>query len=94
MSKKVTISTETIISEIYQIKRLKIMLDKELVELYRVATGNLNKAFHRNLKLFPEDFMFQLTGEEWENLKSQIEISSWGGTRKTPKAFTEQGIAM
>jgi chromosome condensin MukBEF ATPase and DNA-binding subunit MukB len=94
MSKEIVIPKETVISKIYEIRGKKVMLDKELAELYGVTTGNLNKAVSRNLKRFPEDFMFQLTEDEWGNLKSQIETSSWGGTRKMPKAFTEQGVAM
>ena len=73
------------------------MLDKDLAELYQVATGNLNKAVKRNLKRFPSDFMFQLTTEEWESLRFQIG-SLDKGRGKYPKylpyAFTEQGIAM
>jgi hypothetical protein len=94
MSKEITILEEAVISKIYEIRGKKVMLDKELAELYGVTTGNLNKAVSRNLKRFPEDFMFQLTEKEWRNLKSQIETSSWGGVRKMPKAFTEQGVAM
>ena len=74
------------------------MLDKDLAELYHVTTGNLNKAVKRNIKRFPLDFMFQLTNEEFlklkENLIFQNGISNWGGTRKLPYAFTEQGLAM
>ena len=70
------------------------MLDKNLAELYNVTTTNLNKAVKRNLKRFPEDFMFQLSEEEYKNLMFQIGTSSWGGTRKLPYAFTEQGVAM
>lgn len=70
------------------------MLDRDLAELYEVSTSNLNKAVSRNIKRFPEDFMFQLTVDEWNDLKSQNETSEWGGTRKSPKAFTEQGLAM
>lgn len=94
MSQKLSLSTEKIISKIYLIREEKVMLDSDLAELYGVSTGNLNKAVGRNIKRFPEDFMFQLTEKEWENLKSQNEASSWGGTRKAPKAFTEQGLAM
>ena len=61
---------------------------------YDVTTGNLNKAVKRNLKRFPEDFMFQLTEAEFKNLIFQSGISSWGGTRKMPYGFTEQGVAM
>jgi hypothetical protein len=94
MSKEITITEESVINKIYIIRDQKVMLDKDLAELYNVTTGNLNKAVGRNIKRFPEDFMFELTKEEFENLKSQFETSSWGGTRKTPKAFTEQGVAM
>ena len=70
------------------------MLDKDLADLYQVSTGVLNQAVARNLKRFPEDFMFQLSDQEWSNLISQIVISRWGGIRKLPYAFTEQGVAM
>jgi len=69
------------------------MLDKDLAELYGVSTGNLNKAVKRNIKRFPYDFMYQLTDEEFKILIFQIGISSWGGTRSSPYAFTEQGVA-
>ena len=74
------------------------MLDKDLADLYHVTTGNLNKAVKRNINRFPSDFMFQLNKTEFEQLKSDLifqnGISSWGGTRKLPYAFTEQGLAM
>jgi hypothetical protein len=92
--KKVTTEDEEIISKIYFIRDKKIMLDKDLAELYDVTTGNLNKAVKRNLKRFPEDFMFQLTQDEFKNLIFQSGTSSWGGTRKMPYGFTEQGVAM
>lgn len=94
MSNQNALPEEVVLSKIYEIRGQKIMLDKELAELYGVTTGNLNKAVGRNMKRFPDDFMFELSEEEWENLKSQFEISSWGGTRKMPKAFTEKGVAM
>ncbi|NIR52074.1 ORF6N domain-containing protein, partial [candidate division KSB1 bacterium] len=59
-----------------------------------VTTGRLNEAVKRNIKRFPGDFMFQLTRKEFENLKSQFAIASWGGRRTPPYAFTEQGVAM
>jgi hypothetical protein len=65
-----------------------------LAALYGVTTGNLNKAVNRNRDRFPEDFMVQLSDEEFNNLKFHFGTSSWGGTRKPPRAFTEQGIAM
>lgn len=82
--------------KIYEVRGVKVMLDRDLAQLYEVTTGNLNKAVKRNIKRFPSDFMFQLTHEEWENLKFQIGISNteWGGVRKLPYAFTEQGLAM
>lgn len=70
------------------------MLDRDLAELYKVQTRVLNQAVKRNIKRFPQDFMFKLDKKELENLKSQIVTSSWGGTRKEPLAFTEQGVAM
>jgi hypothetical protein len=70
------------------------MLDRDLAEMYGVLTGNLNKAVKRNEKRFPIDFMFQLTDIEFKNLMFQNGISSWGGVRYLPKAFTEQGVAM
>ena len=81
-------------SKIYETRGQKVMLDFDLAGLYQVETRVLNQAVKRNSKRFPVDFMFQLNAEEWEILKSQIVISSWGGTRKLPFAFTEQGLAM
>jgi hypothetical protein len=83
---------------IYEIRGVKVMLDKDLADLYHVTTGNLNKAVKRNQKRFPLDFMFQLNQEEFQKLKENLifqnGISNWGGTRKLPYAFTEQGLAM
>jgi len=70
------------------------MLDRDLAELYDVETKVLNQAVKRNNERFPEEFMFQLTIEEFEVLKLQIVTSSWGGTRKMPYAFTEYEVAM
>ena len=73
------------------------MVDSDLAELYKVTTGNLNKAMKRNLSRFPESFRFQLTEEEYENLRSQFVTKSeskHGGRRYMPYVFTEQGIAM
>jgi hypothetical protein len=72
----------------------KVMLSPELAGLYHVEPRILIQAVKRNLDRFPDDFMFQLTAEEWEDLKSQFVISSWGGVRVMPYAFTEQGVAM
>lgn len=85
---------ERIQSAIYLIRGKKVMLDADLADLYGVTTGNLNKAVSRNLARFPDDFMFRLTKEEFENLIFQNGRSSWGGTRKLPRAFTQEGIAM
>lgn len=79
-------------NRIYEIRGVRVMLDKDLAQLYGVSTGNLNKAVKRNLERFPERYMFKLTPEE--NLKFQNGISSWGGSRSLPNAFTEQGVAM
>lgn len=89
---------QTIQSKIYEIRGQRVMLDRDLAELYKVTTGNLNKAVQRNIKRFPNDFMFRLTKEEFDSLKAKLifqnGISNWGGTRKLPSAFTEQGLAM
>lgn len=89
---------QVIQSKIYEIRGQKVMLDKDLAELYQVTTGNLNKAVKRNIKRFPPDFMFQLTDEEWEALRFQNGIIKKGGrgehTKYLPHAFTEQGLAM
>lgn len=70
------------------------MLDFDLASLYGVETKALNQAVKRNIERFPGDFMFQLTENEYKNLKSQIVTSSWGGVRKLPFAFTEHGVTM
>ena len=88
------LSERVIISKIYFIRGQKVMLDRDLAALYGVTTGNLNKAVRRNPARFPEDFMFQLTREEHNNLIFQNGISNWGGVRKLPFAFTESGVAM
>jgi len=71
-----------------------VTLDSDLAALYGVTTGNLNKAVKRNAERFPIDFMFQLDAEEVVNLRFQFGISGWGGRRRLPYAFTEQGVAM
>lgn len=86
------VPNEVIINKIYSIRGQKVMLDKDLAGLYRVGTRDLNKAVKRNLQRFPEDFMIKLTRSEAENLMFQSGTSSWGGRRKPPNAFTEQGI--
>lgn len=79
---------------IYEVRGVKVMLDRDLAELYGVTTSALNQAVKRNIDRFPTDFMFHLTKEEVENLKSQIVTSSWGGSRKGAYVFTELGVAM
>lgn len=85
---------QKILNRIYAVRGEKIMLDRDLAALYNVETRVLNQSVKRNLKRFPKDFMFQLTEKELKNLISQNVTSSWGGTRKMPYAFTEQGVAM
>jgi len=94
MKGSIIIPSERIVNKIYIIRNKKVMLDRDLAELYGVTTGNLNLAVKRNTKRFPEDFMFQLNKTELKNLILQIETSSWGGLRKMPFAFTEGGVAM
>lgn len=88
------ISEEIILQKILLMRGQKVMLDKDLAEMYGVEVRVLNQAVKRNANRFPEDFMFQLAQNEWRDLKSQNATSSWGGARKPPHAFTEQGVAM
>ena len=98
MAKKVSdksiLPDELIINKIYFIREQKVMLDKDLAEMYGIEVRVLNQSVKRNIDRFPKDFMFTLTQKEFQNLKSQFVISSWGGSRKLPTAFTEQGVAM
>jgi hypothetical protein len=97
MSKKneiIAIPDEVLLNKIYFIRGQKVMLDKDLAELYAVETRRLNEQVKRNLKRFPEDFMFQLAQNEVDILMSQSATSRWGGTRKLPNVFTEHGILM
>jgi phage regulator Rha-like protein len=80
--------------KIFDIRGQQVMLDFDLAALYGVETKVLNQAVKRNADRFPKDFMFQLSKKEFENLKSQIVTSSWGGSRKLPHAFTEHGVTM
>ncbi|HYG15030.1 MAG TPA: ORF6N domain-containing protein [Bacteroidia bacterium] len=89
-----TITEEAIINKIYLVRGYKVMLDKDLAELYGVETKVLNQAVKRNPARFPEDFMFQTTNHELINLRSQFVTSSWGGQRYLPYAFTEHGVLM
>jgi len=88
------ITQNQIESKIILIRGHKVMLDRDLAKLYGVQTGQLTRQVRRNSERFPDDFMFQLTRDEFDNLKCQFGISSWGGTRKLPYAFTQEGVAM
>jgi hypothetical protein len=90
------LSNEVVISKIYLVRGQRVMVDKDLAELYEVDTRVLNQAVRRNKERFPNDFMFQMNAKEFENWKSQIVISNSErmGLRKRPLVFTEQGVAM
>ena len=109
--KREVMSVDNLQKCVYVIRGQQVMLDYDLAEIYGYEVKNLNQQVKRNIARFPEDFMFQLTKDEvdflksqiatsrdvelaQDNLKSQFVISSWGGTRKLPYAFTEQGIYM
>ena len=97
MAKKeiqILVAEQKILTRIYVVRNQKIVLDEHLAEMYRVETKRLNEQVRRNIARFPKDFMFVLTNRGYENLKSQNATSSWGGRRKLPSAFTEQGVAM
>jgi hypothetical protein len=94
MKEIMLVPREIIENKIHIFRGKKVMLDKDLARLYEVMTRDLNKAVKRNIERFPEDFMFQLSNGEFQNLMFQFGTSSWGGTRKLPLAFTEQGVAM
>jgi len=87
---------EAVMNKIYLVRGQKVMIDRDLAELYGVETRVLNQAVKRNEKRFPDDFMFRMTGEELEDWKSQIVISNREkmGLRKSPLVFTEQGVTM
>lgn len=93
MTKDLIVS-ELIEQKIYLIRGQKVMIDRDLAVLYEITTGNFNKAVSRNLDRFPSDFMFRINKEEFRNLILQFGRSSWGGTRKNPRVFTEHGILM
>jgi hypothetical protein len=94
MTEDLQLQPADIQNKIYVIRGQRVMLDRDLSEMYGVETRRLNEQVKRNMKRFPQDFMFQLTSEEFENLKSQFATSRWGGTRKSPYVFTELGVAM
>jgi len=88
------VSVEVITTKILLIRGKKVMLDKDLAALYEVETRQLTRQVRRNIERFPEDFMFQLSKEEFQSLMCHFGTSNRGGTRKLPFAFTEQGVAM
>jgi len=88
------VKQDIIENKIFLIRGLNVMLDKVLAELYGVPTKRLIEQVKRNIKRFPEDFMFQLTKDEFKILRSHFATSSWGGRRYLPYVFTEQGVAM
>jgi phage regulator Rha-like protein len=88
------IPVKSIVNKIVLLRGEKVLLDSDLAELYDVETKQLKRAVRRHLNRFPEDFMFQLSKEDFQNLRSHFGTSSWGGTRYMPMAFTEQGVAM
>jgi len=105
MSKLSPMPEALIFRKIHVIRVQKVLLDADLAELYGVETKRLKESVRRNIELFPEDFMFELTPSEWKslrtrfqsinsNLRTQFATSSWGGSRYPPMAFTEQGVAM
>ena len=88
------VPVDRIVQSIYVIRGHKVMLDSDLAALYDVETRVLVQAVRRNSERFPEDFMFRLSKVEFDDLRSQVVTSSWGGRRYAPYAFTEQGVAM
>lgn len=91
---QILVAEQKILNRIYAIRGQRVMLDEDLAGMYGVETRRLNEQVKRNLNRFPKDFMFTLTAKEYEDLKSQNATSRWGGRRKLPNAFTEQGVAM
>ena len=91
---ELSVAAQSLEDVIHVVRGQRVMLDLDLARLYEVTVGALNQAVKRNPVRFPDDFAFQLSSQELVNLKSQIVISSWGGRRSLPWAFTEQGIAM
>ena len=94
MSTAPLLPLEAITQRIVVLREQKVLIDSDLAALYGVETRRLNEQVRRNKARFPEDFIFELTPEEFANLKSQFATSSWGGRRKLPLAFTEHGAIM
>ena len=93
-AKQALVEYEIVISKVAIVRGQRVMFAPDLAELYGVETKVLMQAVRRNIDRFPQDFLFQLTDQEFTILRSQIVTSSWGGTRYLPYAFTEQGVAM
>ena len=91
---EVTIEDELVMSKIFIIRNQKVMIDKDLAQLYGVETKQLKRQVKRNVERFPDDFMMELTEIEFENLRSQFGTSSWGGSKYLPLAFTKHGVLM
>ena len=91
---ELAVTEQLTISKIYIFRNQRVMMDFDLAEIYGVETRRLKEAVRRNIERFPEDFMFELTQDEFQNLRSQIATSSWGGSRYAPFAFTEHGAVM
>jgi hypothetical protein len=89
-----TFIIEPIREKIYRLRDTEVMIDSDIAELYGVETKRINEAVKNNPEKFPDDFMLELADDEFENLRSKISTSSWGGRRHLPKAFTEQGVYM
>jgi hypothetical protein len=94
MNETALLPDEKVIRRIILLRNKKVILDFDLAELYGTETKQLKRQVKRNIERFPEDFMFELTEEEQNNLRRQIGTSNWGGTRYASMAFTEQGVAM
>lgn len=93
-AKQALVEFEVVVSKIAVVRGQRVMFAQDLAELYSVETKVLMQAVKRNIDRFPGDFLFQLTEQEFTNLRSQIVTSNWGRTRYLPYAFSEQGVAM
>lgn len=93
-ARQALVEYEIVISKIAVVRGQRVMFAQDLAQLYGVETRVLMQAVRRNIDRFPPDFLFQLSEKEFANLKSQFVTSSWGGIRKLPFAFSEQGVAM
>jgi hypothetical protein len=95
MAKKaIAVAAKQIEQRIFMIRGQKVILDRDLAELYEVETKQVKRAVRRNMERFPDDFMFEMTKKEFESLRYHFGTSSWGGTRYMPLAFTQEGVAM